>query len=579
MKALGKAWVELWVPTRLWSGESAVQARLRLLVLTVGLVGLIGSCAVFGLIGLWPSAIGSLLLTVAWVGCLFGLRRGAPLSVIGNLAVGAYAIGVVLPFLAAPQPQPDLLAWAVVLPQLGALMVGRRGGLIWAAMAVVVVIIALVLYPAVPHTAPLPGYSSQFTATLRIVLLMSLTMALGWQFHQEGRRTEKTLENANRARSSFLATMSHEIRTPMNGVLGMTEVMLQGPLDASMREQLSLIQRSGHSLVALINDILDFSKVEAGKLRIESNDFDMLELMGDLQQLFEHLAAQKGVQLDLTTLNGVPRVLRGDSLRLRQVLNNLVNNAVKFTPRGMVSLRASCRENTGGKMLVRFEIEDTGVGIAPEVLPRLFTLFEQGDVSTTRRYGGTGLGLALSQQLVALMGGMLAVKSQVGVGSLFSFSLWFERGGTPLVEAPINNDALTRSTHPVLVVDDNAINLRVACGLLEKAGYVTESASNGREALEKVQAHRYALVLMDCHMPVMDGFEATERIRGLDSDASLTPIIALTASALPEELEACRRAGMNDCLTKPVSMKMLQRVLGQVAQLEAQLAPIAEARR
>ncbi len=572
MQSSFSRWVEFWVSERPASGDEAWRARLSIRLLSMGILGALGITLVYAAQGVAPTAIGCLVLGLLWLACLAAFRRGIAPPLVAHIAIGAFAICVAIPFLAQTQFQPDLLAWAVFLPQLGSLMVGRRAGIVWAAAAVGLVIVAMLLHPVVPHFSSEPPLAQ--ISALRVVLMVLLTLLLGVQFDREDSRGRQALEQANRARSAFLATMSHEIRTPMNGVLGMTEVMLQSTsLTEETREQLSLIQRSGHSLVALINDILDFSKVEAGKLKLESHDFDLVELMDDLQHLFEHVAQQKGVRLDLSTMNGVPRLLRGDSLRLRQVLNNLINNAVKFTARGSVALRARVVETDGAKLCVHFAVEDTGIGIAPEVLPKLFTLFEQGDAGTTRRFGGTGLGLALSKQLVALLNGELKVESTLGQGSVFSFSVWFEKGVQALVDSSGvgSSDETLVPTRPVLVVDDNAINLRVACGLLHKAGYTTESASNGQEAFDMVKSQRYALVLMDCHMPVMDGFEATERIRGLDGAAAMTPIIALTASALPEELEACRRAGMNECLTKPVSFKMLQRALHQVARYQAVL--------
>ncbi|MBE2254305.1 MAG: response regulator, partial [Myxococcus sp.] len=240
---------------------------------------------------------------------------------------------------------------------------------------------------------------------------------------------------------------------------------------------------------------------------------------------------------------------------------NLVANAVKFTERGVVGL--SVRLLPGPR--VHFAVTDTGIGIPPDALPRLFTPFEQGDGSTTRRFGGTGLGLALSQSLVRLLGGDIVAESVAGVGSRFSFELPFSPGAMALVQAPIQAEpSPSRSALPVLVVDDNRINLKVACGLLEKAGYRTETAENGQQALELVQKKPYLLVLMDCHMPVMDGFLATERIRALDGEVGMTPIVALTASAMPDELEACKRAGMNECLTKPVSLAALKAVLQRI---------------
>ncbi len=569
MQLLFSRWVEIWVSKRAWSGEDVRRGRLSIRLLSFGLFGNAVSGVGLGVMGLTPSVIGSLVLTAVWAGCLWALRRGVSTTAVAHTAIGAFGVSIAIPFLMQAQFEPDALAWAVLMPQMGALMVGRRGLLAWAFGAMALAVLAVVLHPLLPHASSSSSLASISTA--RLLLLVFLNFLLGFQFDRESGRAQHAVMEATRARSAFLATVSHEIRTPMNGVLGMTEVMLQGAnLTDETREQLSLIQRSGQSLVALINDILDFSKVEAGKLRLELIDFDLIELMGDLQQLFEQVAQQKGVGLDLTTMNGVPRLLRGDALRLRQVLNNLVNNAVKFTDRGSVSLRARCVETIGSKLCVQFEVQDTGIGIAPEVLPKLFRLFEQGDVGTTRRYGGTGLGLALSQQLAVLMGGELKVVSTHGQGSTFSFMVWFEKGVQAMVDVGTDDDRpLVVSSRPVLVVDDNAINLRVACGLLHKAGYATESATNGQQAFDMVKAQRYALVLMDCHMPVMDGFEATERIRGLDGDVAMTPIIALTASALPEELEACRRAGMNECLTKPVSYKTLRHALKQVARYQA----------
>ncbi len=520
---------------------------------------------------LWVPLAAAALLVSLLFGALWGLRRGLAVNVVANFGIGAASLAIAVPYLGAPTRQGEELAWYAIVPQLAVLLLGQRAGIRWALVAMAEVVLAVVLHPYLPH-APLEGPDySEWLNTFRTLLLIPSVMLFGLYFERERERAQTELHHANRATNAFLASMSHEIRTPMNGVLGMTEVMLQGTLDDETRDRLALIQRSGQTLVALINDILDFSKVEAGKLKIESTDFDLLELMEDLQRLFEPVAQQKGVTLDLSTMSGVPRLLRGDALRLRQVLSNLVNNAVKFTERGTVSLRVVTREQSGPqKLKVEFAVEDTGIGIAPEVVPKLFTLFEQGDASTTRRYGGTGLGLALSRQLVVLMGGTLEVESRVGVGSRFTFSLWLERGVQALVEAsPRARPEEQTLVNPVLVVDDNAINLRVACSLLNKAGYSTDTATNGLEALEKVQAHPYSMVLMDCHMPTMDGFEATERIRGLEGDVALIPIIALTASALPEELEACRRAGMNECLTKPVSMKMLQRVISQVNHFES----------
>ena len=380
-------------------------------------------------------------------------------------------------------------------------------------------------------------------------------------------KRKERLRGLAQTKTNFLANVSHELRTPMNGVLGLTDLLLTSELSPAQRDQLELLQRSGRSLVTLLNDLLDMSKVEAGKMELDPVDFDLRRQLEDLRALHEPVARARGLTL---TLEGsdLPSAVRGDALRLRQVLNNLLNNAIKFTPSGSVTL--SVREAPPG--LFHFEVKDTGIGIAKDVLPRLFSAFAQAEAGITRRYGGTGLGLALSRELVALMGGTLGVESLEGKGTTLRFTIALTPSVGALVEAPeVPAVRPSADVHPVLVVDDNPINLRVACGLVEKAGYRTLTATNGAEALGVVQAQPVFLVLMDCHMPVMDGYEATERIRALDGDVAMVPVIALTASAMPEELERCRRAGMNDCLIKPVTLAMLERSLGRVAAMQARL--------
>jgi hypothetical protein len=376
------------------------------------------------------------------------------------------------------------------------------------------------------------------------------------------------LEQVDRMRTSFLANISHEIRTPMNGVLGMTELMLLEPGQApENRERLELIRRSGLSLVTLINDLLDVTKMAAGKLELELLDFDLQRVLSDVSGLFEPLAREKGLALQVDCAGDVPTSLRGDALRVQQVLSNLLSNAVKFTEKGSITLEVRCASLE--PLALRFAVRDTGVGIDAAVLPRLFTPFAQADASTTRRYGGTGLGLALCRQLATLMGGTLEATSGAGGGSTFTLQVPFTRGLTRALPRTATPTPDTGVKAPVLVVDDNPINLKVAAGLLKRAGYPVHTAVNGREALEAVQRERYLLVLMDCQMPEMDGFAATEAIRSLDGDVALTPVVALTASAMPDELEACRRAGMNDCLTKPVTFDALLRVLRELEHYRA----------
>jgi CheY-like chemotaxis protein len=391
-------------------------------------------------------------------------------------------------------------------------------------------------------------------AALNLTALLVLVVSFVRWFDGNRRENLARLEAAQQARTIFLANISHEIRTPMNGVLGLTELVLAGALEAEQRERLELVQRSGQSLVTLIDDLLLLTRAESGRLTLLPSATPVAKVVADVVELFTPVAQQKQVELRVHLDERVPRLVELDSVRWRQVLTNLVSNAVKFTERGAVDVRLV---NTSGRLVLT--VSDQGVGIAPDVLARLFQPFEQGDVSTTRRFGGSGLGLALSRQLVEAMQGTITVSSQPGQGSLFTVDV-------PLVPseevtAPASRDTAVAATDLlVLVVDDNPINLKVAQGLVERAGYRVQVARDGQEAVDAAAAQDFALVLMDCQMPEMDGLEATRRIRASARNAS-TPIIAVTASGLAEQVEECRLAGMNDVLVKPVSLEQIKRAL------------------
>ncbi len=444
------------------------------------------------------------------------------------------------------------LFFSVIVPLVAGFTLGARSAARWAVLTAAVSVTALLLGHAgytLPAIDPAPMVSKAFN----IVTTLAMTALFAGNFYVVRREMLEKAEAANRAKSLFLATMSHEIRTPMNGVLGMTELMLTEAKDPSTREQLEVIQRSGRLLVSLIDDLLDVTKLEAQRLTLEQTWFELAPLMRDVERLFTARAQESGVAFSVTLSEGSPARIYGDALRLRQVLLNLVSNALKFTEAGRVTVVV--KPVTGG---LSFSVEDTGIGISPEVMPRLFNVFQQADASTTRRFGGTGLGLALSRQLVTLMGGHLMVDSLEGKGSRFHFNL--PVGEERQVALPnVNAGAAPR----VLVVDDNPINLRVATSLVRKAGFEADGVSTGGEALSAAGAVNYVAVLMDCHMPEMDGFETTEKIRALPAPFGGVPIFALTASTSEEDLMACRRSGMNEVLAKPVSLETLQRVLSK----------------
>ncbi|MDP1823773.1 MAG: response regulator [Archangium sp.] len=492
------------------------------------------------------------------------LRASRSVRVANQVLGGSLALGYGLATVWTRDP--SLLLWLAIAPVVMLLLTDIKQALPWFAAGGLVILglIAFLLYdPSLLTLAP--PRVLLVRAMIFLATLFGLTLASAYGRERTQRSLEEARDEAHRAnalKSQFLASFSHEIRTPLNGVLGTADALLAGPLAPDVREQLLIIQRSGSSLLRTINDVLELSRIEAGRLDLFPVATDLPALLREVVELFQARAAAGGLALRLELDPGHPRHVKVDDLRLRQVVQNLVGNAVKFTQRGQVVVRLAAGPVAGGHVLTRVSVEDTGPGIEPEAVKRLFSAFSQARPRTDRAEGA-GLGLAISNQFVELMDGKLTVDTTPGRGSSFHVELTL-----PLAEEGVAAPAtVPAALEPgqrlkVLVVDDNEINLKVAVALLTRLGHELSVARDGQQALTSIAANQPDVVFMDCHMPVLDGLEATRRLRAAGDGR---PVVALTASVYSEDQENCRKAGMNHFVSKPVTLLALQSALREVS--------------
>ncbi len=525
-----------------------------------------GMTVLYAVRGAWDdAAISAALCVAATVAAVWWFRTHSFTALAHVLSLGAV---LTLGLGATAHDDRSYLPVLALVPLMALFIAGSRVGLAWTGVTLALSTGA-VAWLAVRHHA-LVGEPDDLPRLMRNAAVVPLVSLIAVVFQHSREQTIRRLheararaEAANQAKTRFLATISHDLRTPLNGILGTLELArLEPGLSATTQQHLLTIHDSGSTLVALINDLLDLSRMEAGRLELTPRPFNPRKAALQVAALHEARAKAKG--LTLTGECDTPDGLRldGDVVRLQQVLHNLVGNAVKFTERGGVALVGRVTPAAGGRWRLEATVRDTGRGLSPAEVEALFQPFTQARASDAAT--GSGLGLSICKALVEQMGGRLTVQSTPGQGSTFTLTVELPEADSPdITPLPQGRATLERVARAgrVLVVDDNAVNLKVAAGLLERLGLTVDQAASGEAALGALELARYDLVLMDLQMPGLDGAETTRRLRAREGTGRRTPVVALTASALPEELAACRAAGMDDTLTKPVQVPRLRHVI------------------
>jgi signal transduction histidine kinase len=541
------------------------QKRLNdLLVLIIGVTAV--SVVTFFIHGALLVAEGSGFVCVTSVLALLAARRGVPVSLIITVFLSAGMAVAAVTAVWRGESGFTALFWLALAPVI-ALGIGGRGSA-WFVLAVTVVLEVASLM-AIKHHWVEPIFQAQDQLMPQITSLVGACLTFFLVVRSYDGETERTIaeltqrneelsaarrdaDQASRAKSDFLATMSHEIRTPLNGVLGMTSVLLDEPTAPKVTEGLRVIQRSGDMLLAVLNDVLDFSKIESNHFELEAVPVNVADELRAVVSLLSSRADSQDDVVSVHIADDVPTWFVGDPTRVRQVMLNLLSNAVKFTQRGRVELSLAYTDQ-----VLTLSVADTGIGMSAEAQRRLFEPFVQGDASTTRRFGGTGLGLVITQRLVKAMNGSIEVFSEEGHGSRFTVRLPLAVCAAPQVEPVL--PAQVVPSKRVLLVEDNAVNQMVAAKLIARLGHEVVVAADGHEALGAFGSGVFDVVLMDCHMPVLDGFDATRELR---RKGAVIPILALTAAATTEDRAKCLAAGMNDVITKPIKLEILLRHLG-----------------